>query len=359
MKKATSSDVAKLAGVSQAAVSLILNGNEKISFSNETRERVFKAAQQLGYTLPSRKKKKSSERVLLIFTPRLTNTYYTDLIQYVEEYVRPMGYYVHVCNTFRKPELEQYYLENLVTSHVVGIIYTFLPSFPTLLEQIMQTVPAVIIGEKQEGLAMCSVGLNNVNAGAMMAAHLYELGHRKIAFLSTPLNRLTMARAQRLEGVRQQMVNYGLQDNLEILISDQPELEFDSPDDTPYEYVLGRRLAADFLKDNRGATALIGVNDMIALGIIAELTAAGYRIPQDYSVCGFDNIFAARLSMPGLTTIDHRLRARCHAAADMLLNGMSAARKNPGFSDMHLVDRIEYTPYLSVRQSTGPCKTSE
>ena len=201
--------------------------------------------------------------------------------------------------------------------------------------------------------------LYGISAGAMMATHLYELGHRKIAFLSTPLNKLTRARSQRLEGVRQRMAAYGLEDNLEIFISSQQELDFDALGDTPYEYALGRHMAADFLKSNRGATALIGVNDMTALGIMAELTAAGYRVPQDFSVCGFDNIFSSRLSAPGLTTVDHRLRARCHAAADMLLNGMPAARRNPGVHDMRMLDRIEYTSYLVVRESTGPCNTSK
>ena len=106
MKKPTSNDVAKLAGVSQTAVSLILNGNEKITFSQETRDRVFEAAQQLGYTLPVRKKReKNITQTLLVFTPTLTNAYYTELIQYVEEFAGPLGYYVHVCNTFRTSEL--------------------------------------------------------------------------------------------------------------------------------------------------------------------------------------------------------------------------------------------------------------
>ena len=361
MKKPTSSDVAKLAGVSQTAVSLILNDNDKITFSKETKERVLEAARQLGYTLPARRKKEktNSAQVILVFTPTLANPYYTDLTQYVEEFVGPMGYYVHVCNTFRNPELERYCLETLVTPHVVGIIYSFLPSFPKLLEQIMQTVPIVIIGEKQEGLALCSVGLNNVNAGAMIASHLYELGHRKIAFLSTPLNRFTMARSQRLEGVRQQMEHYGIGDGLEIIISDRRELDFDSQGDMPYEYGLGRHLTAQFLKNNRGATALIGVNDMMALGIMSELTAAGHRVPQDYSVCGFDNIFTSRIINPGLTTIDHHLRARCHAAADMLISRPPTPRGIQGFNDVRMVDKIEYTPCLITRQSSGPRKHSK
>ena len=360
MKKPTSSDVAKLAGVSQTAVSLILNENEKISFSQETKERVFEAARQLGYTLPARKKKeKSNARVILVFTPTMANSYYTELITYVEEYAGPMGYYVQVCNTFRNPELEQYFLESQVTSHVVGIIYSFLPSFPKLIDQIVQSIPVVVIGEKQERSNLCSVGLNNLNAGAMISEHLYQLGHRKIAFLTTPLDRFTLARSQRMEGIRQQLERNGIQDGLEIIISDRREQDYDSQGDMPYEYAVGRQLTARFLKTKSEATALIGVNDMTALGIMAELTAAGYQIPQDFSVCGFDNIFMSGITNPGLTTIEHYLRARCHTAADMLINRSPGIRGVQSFNDMRLLDKIEYTPLLIARGSSGVCKNME
>ena len=357
MKKPTSEDVAKLAGVSQAAVSLILNGSEKISFSQETKDRVMAAAQELGYQLPPRKKRKNNApRMLLVFTPTLTNPYYSELVQHVQEYAAPLGYHVSVCNTFRNPELERYYLNTQVTSHVVGIIYSYLPSFPSLVEKISATTPAVIIGEKQENLALCSVGLNNVSAGAMMAEHLYQLGHRRIAFLSTPLNQFTMARSQRLDGVRRQMEQYGIGDNLEIIVAEYQEEDRTQHSEMPYEYTVGRQLTARFLKEGFRATALIGVNDMTALGILAELNAAGYRVPADFSVCGFDNTFISNVTTPGLTTIEHHLRARCHAAADMLINEATLPHMSAGTGgQMMLVNKIEYTPRLMIRGSTGPC----
>lgn len=358
MKKPTSNDVAKLAGVSQAAVSLILNGNEKISFSQETKERVFSAAQELGYTLPHRKKReKSTPCMLLVFTPTLTNPYYSDLVQHVEAYAEPRGYHVMVCNTFRNPDLEKYYLEHQVSGNVAGIIYSFLPSFPQLTEQISATIPSVIIGEKQENLALCSVGLNNTNAGALLAEHLYQLGHRRIAFFSTPLNRFTMARSQRLEGIRRQMETHGIEGKLEVLVAEHQEQDRSGQSDMPYEYTVGRQLTAKFLREKHKATAIIGVNDMTALGIMAELNAAGYRVPEDYSVCGFDNIFAANVPSPGLTTIEHHLRELCHAAVDMLINQDSPSRIIPGAeSQMMLVKKIEYSPRLMTRGSTGERK---
>lgn len=357
MKKVTSSDVARVAGVSQAAVSLILNGNEKISFSQETRDRVHAAAKELGYVLPQRKKReKVIPSMLLVFTPTMENPYYPELVQHIEEYAQTRGCYVMLCNTFRNVEMERYYLEHHVNERVAGIVYAFLPSIPELVEQISATVPTVIIGEKQENLAVCSVGLNNIDAGALLTDHLYQLGHRHIAFLSTPLNRLTMARSQRLEGIRRQMTVHHIEGNLELLISDLQEQDLRQSNGS-YEYTIGRVLAKQFLSGSYRATALIAVNDMTALGILTVLSEAGVRVPEDVSVCSFDNIFPSRICSPGLTTIEHHLRLLCHAAVDMLINPDSPARIMPGDAAKHmLVKKIEYSPRLITRGSTGPVK---
>lgn len=359
MKKPTSSDVAKFAGVSQAAVSLILNGSDKISFSQETRERVFAAAQQLGYKLPPRKKREKNEpNIIMVFTPTLTNPYYSELVQHVEEYVAPKGYHVMVCNTFRNQNLEKYYLDTAQQArNVAGIIYSFLPSFPELAEQISRTVPTVIIGEKNEELALCSVGLNNANAGVLLTEHLYQLGHRDIAFLSTPLGRFTLARSQRLEGIRRQMAVYGIEDRLQIVVSQQQEQDYGPQGAVPFEFAIGRQLTEQILKSGSKATAFIGVNDMTALGIMAELTESGYQVGRDYSVCGFDNIFATSVTACGITTIEHHLRARCHAAADMVINrGASEHVDSSSGIDLLLVKHIEYAPRIMVRGSTGAVK---
>lgn len=355
MKKPTSSDVAKIAGVSQATVSLILNDSEKISFSQETRDKVYDAARQLGYKLPPRKKReKFTPNILMVLTPTLTNPYYTELVQHVEEYVEARGYYVMVCNTFRNPALEQYYLETVQSRNVAGIIYSFLPSFPEVAEKMARSIPTVIIGEKHEDLALCSIGLNNINAGALLAEHLYQLGHRSIAFFTTQLDKLTLARAQRLEGIRRQMELHGIADRLEVIVAAQQERDSGPQGEMPYEYAVGRQLTAQLLQKNSDVTALIGVNDMTALGIMAELTAAGCRVPQDYSVCGFDNIFSTNVTTPGITTIEHHLRARCHEAADMLLRQASQSSEEWGAEDkLTLVRHIEYAPRLVIRGSTG------
>lgn len=350
-KKPTSQDVAALAGVSQATVSLILNNSDRISFSNQTRERVLKAAKEINYQIAPRKKRQlrsQENRLLLLFTPTLTNQFYSELIQAVEEYADTLQYRVIVCNTFRKPNLEKYYLDTFAASRVDGVIYTFLPSFPRLVEQINATTPVVIIGEKYDDLAICSIELSNMTAGSMLAEHLYQLGHRKLAFISTPFNQLTLAREQRLAGIRHQMETHGVKDGLEVLVAEKL-VEADTQNSgVPYEYNVGRQLTAELIRQKTHATALIGVNDMTALGILCELAAQGMRAPQDFSVCGFDNIFSACVSTPALTTIDHHLRMRCRAAVDMIVShGLPSSIPTP------YLNKIEYTPQLVIRGSTG------
>lgn len=356
MKKTTSQDVADKAKVSQSAVSLILNNSEKVFFSSETKERVFEAAAELGYKLPMRKTTSAhnGSHLLLVLTPTLTNQYYTELIQSVESYADTFGYRVVVCNTFRKPDLEKYYLETFTKNLADGIIYSFLPSFPRRVEVLSQTIPIVIIGEKQDDLNICSIELSNVKAGSLLAEHLYSLGHKRFAFISTPVNRFTLARRQRLDGILATLASYGLgEDALELIVSDK-STEQDEPSDVPYEYHVGYQLAAELLRSNSKATAIIGVNDMTAIGIEDRLRNEGFRVPEDYSVCGFDNIFAASIATTPLTTIDHHLTLRCKAAVDLLLAKIDPKREHA--ITMPVVNKIEYAPKLVVRASTAKCK---
>ena len=108
-KKATSSDVAKKAGVSQATVSMVLNRKYNVSFSRETIEKVEQAARELDYHLPGRKNKKDSkkEKLIVVFCPTLTSPYYVLLLQGVEAVANKQGYGVFICNTQRDARLRR------------------------------------------------------------------------------------------------------------------------------------------------------------------------------------------------------------------------------------------------------------
>lgn len=242
-KKVTSSDVAKLAGVSQPSVSLILNDSGKVSFSNETKERVFAAAQALGYQ-PKHQRRvvRRHSDMILVLTPTLSNPYYCELSQSIESYAASRDYHAIICNTFRRPSLEKYYLDAFAGGKVGGIIYTFLPSFPRVVEQLAKETPVILIGEKKNDLTICSIELSNHTAGALLAEHLYLLDHRDVTFISTPTNQTTLAREQRLEGMREFFSRQGLDHCVHVI-----EADCDTEDDfvsggTSYEYRVAQAL---------------------------------------------------------------------------------------------------------------------
>lgn len=348
MKKATSRDVAKLAGVSQATVSIILNNKDNYSFSEETRNRVFEAAYTLNYVIPSQSGAlvNANSHLIAVLIPTLANPYYADLIQQIEQYANGQGYMVMFCNTSRNRDMENYYLNFFKKNLVCGIIYTFVPSFPKLVDQLALSIPVVLIGEKGDDLKIPSMELSNLKSGMLMAEHLYSLGHRDFAFITTPIAHLTLAREQRLEGFRNKLEEYGVSKRLTVLSPKSME-ESDSSQ-SPYEFEVGAELTDQFLKKGIDATALIGVNDMTALGILYALRKNGYGIPEDFSVCGFDNIFNSSISDPPLTTVDHHLFQQGKSAVDIILN-RDAEKSAP-------VNKIEYQPQLIQRRSTGICR---
>ena len=352
-KKATSMDVAKLAGVSQSAVSSILNSNENVSFSEETKKKVFMAAQQLNYQLPKRKKQKKEKEVgmILVLVPTLSNLYYAELGRALESYADSLGVKAVVCCTFRKSEFEKFYLELFLKMNLTGIIYTFLPSFPQMISQIDTEIPVVLIGGKEDDLSVCSIELSDFKSAYMMGEHLYLLGHRCFAFVSTPIDRTTLARRRRLEGLQQVFMQLGLPKNA-LLVETPPESAVYSESDNsfqPYEYSVGRQLTENLLKRGTEATAIIAVNDMTAIGVLDAIKASGRTVPEDYSVCGFDNIFISSISSPSLTTIDHQMTMRCKAAIDMI-----TARGKGSIATITMANKIEYSPQLIIRKSTGP-----
>ena len=281
-RKPTSTDVAELAGVSQTSVSLVLSGSSRATFSEQTRARVFEAARQLGYQPPAhrtRKKNGNDRRLILVLTPTLANQYYSELIQTLEDYAGSQEFRVLVCNTFRKRELEKYYLEQFSDNRISGIVYTFLPSFPDEAVRLSARIPLVLIGEKREELPICSIELSNQRAGAMLADHLYSLGHRHAAFISTPMDQTTLARKQRLEGLRQRFHERGRQDgvetSVEALVAPDSREEDGVGGSVPFEYATGARLARELLAREAGLKLPDSEVVNIALHLINAEAEAG------------------------------------------------------------------------------------
>lgn len=317
-KKATSQDVAAAAGVSQTAVSLILNNSSQVSFSGETRERVFAAARALDYHLPRRRvqREDASGRLLLILTPSPDDLFGEVLAHAAQDSAARLGWRSAVCSTFRSAAREKDSLEMYLARRADGILYTYLPALPHLAEQISLSTPTVFLGEKSGDLSLRCVELGCARAGELTAEHLLRLGHRRIAYLSAPFTPAVPERSHFLEGMRRRMAEAQLPDGPEVLTGDADLPEF--PGTAHYEFSTGRQLTAKLLERGSGATALVGAGDFTAFGILKELKAREFRVPEDFSVCGFGSGFISGLSEPRLTSADLHLPALADAAVCLL-----------------------------------------
>lgn len=353
MKRVTSIDVAKLAGVSQSAVSQILNNKSNTSFSQETINKVIEAANQLNYklNLTSSINKKEKEHLIAVLVPTISNPYYPLLIQAIEENAAANGYNVILFNTQRNINTEKYYLKLCANKLVDGLIYCFTPSSPQLIQSINQTLPVVIVGEKNDSLNIDTVGLNSYKSGMLMAEHLVSLGHKNIAFVSPPVNKTTYSRQKRLNGIIDKLKENNLEKNLIVKIYDE---EQETTSGGVYDLNVGFDLTNKLINEKK-VTAIIAVCDLVACGVLNALKKNRIKVPEEMSVCGFDNIFTSSIVTPNLTTIDHCIQHRSKVAVDIILEKIENADKVnfSNINDYQSVYKIEYEPQLIIRESTS------
>ena len=278
-KKVTSSDVAKRAGVSQATVSMVLNKKYNVSFSKDVIRKVEEAAQELGYELPKRKKRREERRqnLLVVISPNLTNPYYVMLLQGIESRAAEQGFGIFVCNTQRDLKLEERYLKMISSLNPQGIIYMCNPSqcFMEQVEDLSKRIPVVVINNQNEKLSVDAVELDNSKLGRLMARHLLELGHRKVGYIASPLTVRQKQRSKRVEGFLKEFQSAGLKENVVIKAADE-QIDKDVPG-IDSEYRIGYDLTKELLKEHPELTAIVGLNDMIAFGIMDALYDEKYR----------------------------------------------------------------------------------
>ena len=358
-KKATSSEVAEKAGVSQATVSMVLNKKYNVSFSRETVEKVEQAARELGYQLPSRKNKKDSkkEKLIVVFCPTLTSPYYVLLLQGVEAVANKQGYGVFICNTQRDARLEEKYLRMMHTIQPQGIIYSCNPNpdFQQQVEQLAQTIPLVIISNKEKTTTVDAINQDNTVVGKMMARHLLDLGHRDVAFITPPLTRRQWQRSKRVNGFVKEFEKEGLKEHVIIKAADESIDSRIPRMDT--EYSMGYQLTMELLEEGREFTAIAGQNDMMAIGALDALHEAKIHVPRDVSVIGCDNIFYSSIRRISLTTIDHFVALKGQDACDIIIRKIDTRERALTDSAPISLYNIEYTPKLITRKTTAYANT--
>lgn len=360
-KKVTLKDIAREAGVSESTVSMILSQKENVSFSSTTIEKVQHAAQNLGYEMTVTEKrnkqmKEKSAKYIAVFCPNISNTYYATIAQSIEQSAYMKGFKTLIMTTFRDENLEREMLRDVLHMYVNGIVFTMMPQCPQFLEKIARRFPVVVIGNRTSKLKLNIVETSNYMAGALVAEHLYQLGHRQIAFLTTTIGKepsLSM-RYQRLKAIQDTYEKLCADEDYQILVKESkinPELERKN---IFLEHEVGYQLCNECLRDRvfSKITAFIGNNDMVAYGVMDAILKKGYRIPDDFSVCGFDNNYPSGLLPISLTTVEQYMEDKGRQAFEMIYRKIE--EKEELFEEKeNYLTRVEYRSKLIARDSTS------
>ena len=358
-RKVSAKDVAKYSGVSTATVSMILNGKSN-RFSEKTCRKVIDACNALGYIHSTSFRVNSNhDKILIAIIPTLSNLYFVQAVESMQQRARELGYSLLTFDTFRKRTQEARIIHICKCYPFAGVVFLYPPENDLLLQQLELTKPVLHIYEKGIYDESDTFEFDGERVGAVTAQHLYDLGHRRIAFLSMDFEAKQVLRNRRLVGLRSVYEKNGL-DPMESVLLCTPETELPQAKVPPEGYELGYIIAKKLIERHEQITAIVGLNDMVAMGAMDAVIDEGLSVPKDYSVCGCDNTSIAKFRRISLTSVDSYPIQIGREAADFLVKKIEHTDFLSGMEDNPIgVTRMEYFPRLIARKTTGPAKPSQ
>jgi LacI family transcriptional regulator len=354
--RTTLKDIAEKVGTSTATVSRVLS-KSAYPVSMALRRHILQSAADLDYSpsLVGQSLKSKVSRDIGIIVPSITNPFYANLLLGAETEARRQGYNVMLCISGGDIETEHAYGRVLQQKQVAGLIISTIGEQHGWLEKLQREGMQVVTFDQNVDNSHCHrVGFDFLRGGMLAAEHLISLGHRKIAFLSTPLNR--RSRCEQLEGYRLAMLKNSIPFSQNLILVPTGQEDAVHVD----ELDIGRRLAGQFLSLQDRPSAIIAVNDMLALSIMQSLIFAGLKIPQDVSIIGFDDLDLSSLLIPPLTTVRQPAREMGQLASQILLGHIAkTADPRSTKSGDEAFTMITMEPQLVIRQSTGSPRAAE
>ncbi len=297
-------DVARTAGVSSTSISNYLNGRMG-EMRPETRERITSAIKKLGYTPNSaaRQLKTGNAPILGLLVPSVVNPYFGELAVAIDDAAQKRGFRVVLCNTQRKPERELEFVRELVAYGVRGILAASVLQNVQVMSKLIQRGVAFVLFEalgSDPGIERVDVvSMNNRLATEKAVDHLVSLGHKSMAYVTaTPM---TPHRVLRLQGFEESLQRHELGHGLVITDEDIPFRSTSHNDADLAKF--GHMAALHIVNMKPGPTAVIAMNDLVALGMMSAFHEQGVNIPESISVVGIDDIQLSSFSYPALTTI--------------------------------------------------------
>jgi LacI family transcriptional regulator len=326
-------DVARRAGVSVGTVSNVLNRPESVAPG--TRERVQAAIEALGFIRneAARQLRAGRSRTIGLVVLDVGNPFFTDLAVGVESAAADSDLSVVLCPSAQSSAREEHYLKLLQAQRSYGVLVTPVSARRGQIDEIRRSGTPAVLVDTGSSRRRCSVSVNDTVGGELAVAHLLKMGHERIAFAGGPMGLRQVS--DRLQGARQAAGSGSPACQIEVL-------------ETPLLNVgegrqAGARIAA--MGARTRPTAVFCANDLLALGLLQEMTRRGIRVPEDLAIVGYDDIVFAGAAAVPLTSIHQPSSQLGGAATQLLIDEVVNPRE-------HRHRQVVFEPELIVREST-------
>ena len=336
MKRVTTEDVAKIAGVSQSTVSRVLNDYPYIK--KNTRDKVLAVINELGFTRDeiARSLVEKRTKSIGLILGSISNPFFAETAEVIIERAQELKYDVIVYNTGHKDENLEQAINLLIGKRVEGIILTSVSkNYTEKIKKLHDNGFPVLLYNSFLDIKDVNFIVMDNNKGARLAVqHLIKLGHKKIAKISGPSKYL--ATYERTVGYKEEMMENGYEIDEGLIFNS--EFSYDKI------YSFTKKL----LKKKDRPTAIIAASDQMALAVLDAASSLNLKIPADLSVVGFDNIRLSANEFIGLTTISQQMDQMSLTALEKLIYLIE--NKETSSSSI----QIFLKPELMVRKTTGP-----
>jgi len=343
-KTVTLVEVARQSGFSVSTVSIVLNEAPLAKHLRaETKRRIRAVAERLGYRphLFARSLRNQRSNTIGVVVFDLADPFCTLILRGIDKRLQPTEYLPVVMDAHNDRNLFQRYLEMMIDRRVEGLIVVanwLFVRIDALKGVIARNLPTVVVGRDLHRSGIRSILVDNEMGGYLALQHLYDLGHRNIAFILGPKQLGDTSR--RWAGMQRFAKEAGL--------TIRPALvkQLSASSDPLSGFTSGAELTWDLLDAQQPFSAIAAFDDMTAFGSIRALADHGRRVPQDCSVVGFDDIPMAALASPSLTTICQPMLQMGTIASEVIWGSLTGAVPVSN-GNLKLV-----SPTLVARQST-------
>ena len=314
----TLKDVAKKANLHSSTVSRVLRGEKKLRVSDETRKRVFDAAEELNYSPNQTARTLRMQKSFLIglIVPDIANPFFARVVRSIEQQGFERGYTVIVCNTDENQDKEDKFIDTLLSRGIDGLIIAPVQDSKEQIQKLVDSkFPLVLFDRKFDDIETNSVITNNSEASYDAVKLLAGKGSKRVAFVSG--RRKIYTTQQRLKGYKKAVKDLNLDSSESLIVGDG------------FTFESGFESTKQLLKLAEPPTSLIVTGNLVSVGAMKAVLEEGLSIPNDIAIIAFsDNIFSQYLVTP-LSSIIHPIDEIGLETFKILIKNIDSKEKLP------------------------------